>query len=229
MPVTVSYMAPDQKSRTRKPAARPRGVKRDRILAVATEHFGRDGFEDTKWADVAAAVGIGSTALYHYFESKQHCLYVIMDRAVGDFQARFDRLTADQPDHAAALVDVMYDAFDLTELEILRNRVLVAEQGLLAIRGSSPREEEARVAARTRARDLEFAYGTFLARGMEQGAFPEHDPKLLTHALLGLLNSVWHWYRPGRSYPLDEVAEFYVGRARSLIGLAPDVGLREAA
>jgi TetR/AcrR family transcriptional regulator, cholesterol catabolism regulator len=222
-------MTAPREPRTRKPAARPRGAKRDRILDVATEHFGRDGFEDTKWADVAAAVGIGSTALYHYFESKQHCLYVIMDCAIAGFQARFDKITSGNPDHAAALVDVMYDAFDLSELEILRNRVLVAEQGLLAVRASSPREEAARVAARSRARDLEFAYGTFLARAMEQGAFPERDPKLLTHALLGLLNSVWHWYRPGRSFPLDEVADFYVELARTMIGLPPGVGLRKAA
>ena len=56
--------------------------KRDQILDVATEYFGRYGYDETKWADVAAAVGIGSTALYHYFESKQHCLYEVMSRAV---------------------------------------------------------------------------------------------------------------------------------------------------
>ena len=54
-------------------------------MDVATEYFGRHGYEDTKWADVAAAVGIGSTALYHYFESKQHCLFEIMAQAVADF------------------------------------------------------------------------------------------------------------------------------------------------
>jgi AcrR family transcriptional regulator len=36
-----------------------RGTKRDEILAAATERFGRDGYEDTKWADIAADVGVG--------------------------------------------------------------------------------------------------------------------------------------------------------------------------
>ena len=54
--------------------------KRDDIIAVATELFGRQGYEHSKWADVAKEVGVGSTALYHYFESKLHCLYEIQAR-----------------------------------------------------------------------------------------------------------------------------------------------------
>ena len=69
------------------------GTKRSEILAAATQRFGRDGYEHTKWADVAADVGVGPTALYHYFESKQHCLYVIMEEAVEDFQRRFSAIT----------------------------------------------------------------------------------------------------------------------------------------
>ena len=69
------------------------GTKRSDILAAATQRFGRDGYEHTKWADVAADVGVGPTALYHYFESKQHCLYVIMEEAIEDFQCRFSAIT----------------------------------------------------------------------------------------------------------------------------------------
>ena len=62
--------------------------KRDEILRTATAYFGENGYEATKLADVAAAVGIGSTALYHYFESKLHCLYVIMADALGEVSKR---------------------------------------------------------------------------------------------------------------------------------------------
>ena len=77
--------------------------KRDEILAAATERFGRDGYEDTKWADIAADVGVGPTALYHYFESKQHCLYVIMDEAIEGFRSRFEVLTGGGADPRARL------------------------------------------------------------------------------------------------------------------------------
>src|SRR5919202_4779885 len=89
--------------------ARIEGAKRNEILAAATERFGRDGYEDTRWADIAADVGVGPTALYHYFESKQHCLYVIMEEAIADFHARFVALTAGTSEPLNALAAVLQD------------------------------------------------------------------------------------------------------------------------
>src|ERR671914_2969921 len=102
----------------------PRGAKREEILAAATDRFGRDGYEDTRWADIASDVGVGPTALYHYFESKQHCLYVIMDQAIEGFRSRFEALTPDGDDPLECLVAVMEDCFELSERDVQRNRVL---------------------------------------------------------------------------------------------------------
>ena len=208
------------KAAGRRPRSKP-GVKREEILRVAIEAFGRNGYEDAKWADVASAVGIGPTALYHYFESKQHCLYEIMGLAVADFQDRFDRITSAHEDWNEALSELLTDAFELTEHEVLRNRVLVAEQGLIGIHRTAPREEASRSTARTRTRDLEFAWGTFLARGMQQGHIPESDPQLLSRAVLGLYNSVWHWYRPGGTLKLPDVGAFFIRRQLAVLGADP--------
>ena len=85
---------------------------------------------------------------------------------------------------------------------------------------TSAREEEARQLARARTRDLEFEWATFLTRGMEQGAIPEADPRLLARAILGLYNSVFHWYRPRGGLALAEVADFYVPRCLAVAGAA---------
>src|SRR3954469_23347390 len=91
----------------RKGTMRPEGAKRQEILAAATTRFGRNGYEHTRWADIASDVGVGPTALYHYFESKQHCLYVIVDEAIEDFRARFVALTADNAEPLNALASVL--------------------------------------------------------------------------------------------------------------------------
>src|SRR5881227_923734 len=100
--------------RRRPPRQKP-GVKKEQILDVAIDYFGRYGYEETKWADVAAAVDIGSTALYHYFESKQHCLFEIMAQTIGDYRARFDRIVAENTDWNEALVALLVDSFDIDE------------------------------------------------------------------------------------------------------------------
>ena len=207
------------------------GAKRDEIIDAATRRFGRYGYENTKWADIAADVGVGPTALYHYFESKQHCLFVILGQAMADFRARFEHLAGGDRappahgglDYLTTLVAVLQDCFRLTEHDIQRNRVVVAEQGLLMNPRQSPREEQSRQAARQLTRDLERLWAAFLAGAMEQGAIPDGDPRLLARAILGLYNSVWHWYRPNGIVALPRVAEFFVARSLALAGVAPDV------
>jgi AcrR family transcriptional regulator len=205
------------------------GAKRAAILLAATERFGRDGYEHTKWADIARDVGVGPTALYHYFESKQHCLYVLIDEAVDDFRKRFVALTADADEPLKALAAVLQDSFDLSPHEVLRNRMLVAEQGLLASPSGSPREEEARQRARARSRELEFVWASFLAAIMRSGAIPEADPRLLTRAILGLYNSIWQWYRPAGTIGLQPIADFYRDRVLAMVGVAPDGAIRSRA
>ena len=208
--------------------------KRSAILETATELFGRDGYEHSKWADVATAVGIGSTALYHYFESKLHCLYEIMAEALEGEVERFERITGEREDFPEALETVLRAAFDLSEREVLRNRLLVSEQVLVGVHRTSMREEEARQLARERTRDLEFKWAEFLTRGMQQGAIPEADARLLARAILGLYNSVFHWYRPRAGFSLAQVADFYVPRCLAVAGMpledtgAPAEPLRRA-
>jgi TetR/AcrR family transcriptional regulator, cholesterol catabolism regulator len=214
---------------TRRSSPRSSRSKREDIINTAIEYFGRDGYEHTKWADVAKAVGIGSTALYHYFESKLHCLYEIQALAVQADRAKFDRVTAEHDDFAQSLKAVLDEAFRLTDHEVLRNRVLVAEQSLAGLHRTSPREEEARQLARSEMRDLEFAWATFLTRGMEQGAIPQTDPRLLARAILGLYNSVWHWYRPrGGNLSVDQLREFFVGRCLAVAGLPQPAPAKKA-
>ena len=220
----MAKMNSAQEGRT--PSKRGRS-KRLEILVAATDRFGRDGYEHTKWADIAGDIGVGATALYHYFESKQHCLYEIMDEAIEDFRSQFVAITAAEPDLRRAIGTVMASCFELTEHDVLRNRVLVAEQGRLSVPSTSVREEQARQAARSRMRELEFAWASFLATAMRDGVIPDTDPRLLTRAVLGLYNSIWHWYRPNGLIALDRIAEYYTQLALAVVGLPPEATVPE--
>src|SRR5690349_8429460 len=105
-------------ARRASPRLKP-GAKKEQILDIATDYFGRYGYEATKWADVAAAVDIGSTALYHYFESKQHCLFEITARTVAARRERFDAVITQHADWTEAVVAVLLDGFDLTDRDVL--------------------------------------------------------------------------------------------------------------
>jgi TetR/AcrR family transcriptional regulator, cholesterol catabolism regulator len=197
--------------------------RRRQILAAATAEFGANGYEATNWADIAATVGIGPTALYHYFDSKLHCLYVILADAHENLYAGFQRVAGDHVDFLSALVLALRSGYRLSEHDALRNRLVFAEQGLLDHRPRSAREEEARRLALARMRDLEFAWAAFLTRGMEQGHIPEADARLLARAVLGLYGSVWEWYRPNGQTTLEQIADSFVRRQLAVLSLPPDL------
>jgi AcrR family transcriptional regulator len=198
------------------PRPSPRN-KRVEIIAIATEYFGENGYEDTKWADVASAVGLGPTALYHYFESKQHCLFEILVEAVDEALGEFQRLN--QGEFSVAFAAVVRGSFERDHREVRRSRVLVAEQALVRHPRDAPREEDARVRAFALLKRYEESWRDLLAAGMEEGAIPTVDADLLARAVIGAYNSVWQWYRPEGRLELDEVADFYVPRLLVLAGL----------
>src|SRR3954454_13890010 len=103
--------APSRRPRKTGPSSRS---KRAAIIATATEQFGRQGYDHSKWADIAQAVGDGSSALYHYFESKRYCIYVIQAEAVQAYREKFGPITAEHEDFREALPAVLHGAFELT-------------------------------------------------------------------------------------------------------------------
>jgi AcrR family transcriptional regulator len=197
------------------PEAGPRS-KRAAILSAAVGCFGEFGYEATKWSAVAERVGIGQTALYHYFESKAHCLLTIMHAELRRSHERFLAAT-EGVDPAEGLRAALAGAFDVTEREVLQMRILQNHIDLLEIPRASTREEEARQAARALVHDIEMAWTGLLDRGMAAGEFPRQDPHLLAQAVLGLLVSVWRWYRWGGRLSLAEVRDFYAGCVRRMV------------
>ena len=57
----------------------------------------------------------------------------------------------------------------------------------------------------------EVVWTRLLTQGMARGVFPVRDAHLLGQALLGLIVSVWRWYRPTGATTLSEVSESIEG------------------
>jgi len=184
--------------------------KRAAILKAAVDAFGEHGYEATKWSLVADRVGIGQTALYHYFESKSHCLLTIMRSELGRSHEQFLKVAGPDVDPPAALRAALDTAFEATEREVLAMRILQNHMGLLEAPRASKREEEERLAARALVHDIEASWTSLLERGMASGQFPRRDAYTLAQALLGMVVSVWRWYRWGGRLSLNAVRDFYV-------------------
>lgn len=192
--------------------------KRGVILTAAIEHFGADGYEHTKWAKIADEVGIGQTALYHYFESKAHCLLTIMSLELNRSLARFREVTADIGPADKALAAAIEAAFDVSPREVLQMRILQSHMDLLATARPSEKEEAERQTARRLVREIEKEWTGLLERGMRAGDFPKRDAQTLAGVILSMVVSVWRWYRPGGRLKLEQVRDLISDASLRVVG-----------
>ena len=72
---------------------------RDQIVAAATEHFSRYGYEKTTVSDLAKAIGFSKAYIYKFFESKQAIGEMICANCLGEIEAEVSAAVylADQP------------------------------------------------------------------------------------------------------------------------------------
>ena len=192
--------------------------KRAVILTAAIESFGQDGYEHTKWAKIADEVGIGQTALYHYFESKAHCLLTIMSLELSRSLARFREVTADVTPADKALKAAIAAAYDVSPREVLQMRILQSHMDLLATPRPSEKEEAERQKARALVREIESEWTALLERGMRAKDFPKRDAHALATVLLSMVVSVWRWYRPGGPMTLEQVRKLISDASLRVVG-----------
>jgi AcrR family transcriptional regulator len=188
--------------------------KRSAILETATREFARSGYRASKWSDIADAVGIGSTALYHYFVSKDHCLFTIMASVLRDNRDHFDALQRASVDPRDVIDAAMRHPFAGGELAAVRHQLIMAEMNLLAREHSGPApEREAYLEARGYAHDIVRDWTRYLERCMRDGSVPAQDPHLLARALIGLVSYVFAWYVPGGRISAEVVSNSVVAHA----------------
>jgi len=193
-------------ARTVEPGEGPRS-KRSAILSAAIKSFGKNGYDATKWSAVADQVGIGQPALYHYFESKAHCLLTIMRMELDRSYEMFAKATAGEADAMAALRAAVRAAYEVSENDVLRMRILQNNLDLLSVKRQSAREEAERAAARRLVQQIETAWTELLVRGMDDGVFVRREARTLTLSLLGMIVSVWRWYRPRGAVSLPQIRD----------------------
>ena len=197
-------------ARSLKEQARPVVAdKREAILRAATKVFARNGYFNSKVADVAKVAGVADGTVYLYFKSKEEILRSIFDRGVGDTLKE-----------ARARLSALTDPRDkLREIARLHLERLGADRDLAVVfqvelRGSTKFMEE--FSAAGFAEYLRLIRETF-EEGQRAGVFRrELRAKTVAKILFGALDEMaTNWILSPRRYRLapaaDEVLDIILG------------------
>jgi len=176
---------------------RERPARQTQILETAARIFCEKGFDKASMGDIADAMRLTKAGLYHHIRSKEQLLYEIMAYGMDLFEQKvLDRVTAiDDP------LERLRATFRAHVLLVTRDRpkeitVILHESNALKGRYRD------RINARKK-RYVRFLEKTFREL-VRSGAARRVDPSLAAFAMLGMINWIYQWYRPGGR--LDETA-----------------------
>ncbi|MGZ3440484.1 MAG: TetR/AcrR family transcriptional regulator [Polyangia bacterium] len=179
-------------------------TRRHEILEGALLAMRDHGLHRAGMRDIARAAGLSTGNLYYYFRSKEELVYACQDRAL------------------ERLIDVLASAKDRPDAGERLGALIEGHLQVVMAGGASlhleidglPKPLFKKIVQK---RDkYERGVRDLVAAGQREGLVRSGEPKLQAFALLGALNWVARWYRPGEGDP-DEIV--YSFREQLLRGL----------
>src|ERR1700704_4228742 len=175
--------------------------KRESILRAATRVFARNGYFNSKVADIASAAGVADGTVYLYFKSKEEILHSIFDRSMAEAIAAGREQLEHTTDPREKLRRIA-----LLHLERLGDDRDLAVVFQVELRGSTKFMEE--FSAAGFAEYLGLIRST-LEEGQRAGVFrPELNAKVIAKILFGALDEMaTNWILSKRRYKLPPMVD----------------------
>jgi TetR/AcrR family transcriptional regulator, cholesterol catabolism regulator len=174
--------------------------KLDKILKVATELIGSNGYAGTSMQDIADKVGLHKSTLFHYVKSKEELLLLILERTGEINQTNLEnivslpRVEPEEKLRKAILNHLRSITEDLRGANIYFNETKVL-----------PKSQRARYRDKQKAYQLQFQ--KIVSDMKRKGFFEDVDEKVATFSILGMLNSVNRWFKRQCPLRIEEVSE----------------------
>lgn len=189
-------------------------TRRDEILDVAAGLFARQGYSATTMQAVADEVGILKGSLYHHFASKEQILFEITRAPLAALVEQAEQISdskAGAPEKLQVLISHHIRALDKSYPHL---GVITAE-----------RDDSLPAAMREEIVGLRRRYQKVIEKiyrqGIRRGELTAvESPTIIVNFVLGAVNWMHRWYRPGGEQPPERIAEML--SYTILHGLLPD-------
>jgi TetR/AcrR family transcriptional regulator, cholesterol catabolism regulator len=202
--------APDRHatSEPRRPG-RPRGsltstteTTREGILEVAVQLFAEIGYHATSVAEIGARTDLQPGALYYHIKSKEGLLWEILRRYTEEALAGARRVIGTDGDPVAKL-QMLIDVHVAIIVEHQR-------EVLIQMRDSDALNEDHARQLLTLRQEVQDCWEQVLEDGRRSGEF-NRAGRIVANGLLGMLNSISQWYKPGHGYDAENIAAEFKG------------------
>ena len=172
--------------------------RRAEILHAALRAFRENGYHATTLDAIAEHVGVGKTALYHYFPDKEAILYECHRESLAEVR-RLMTIAGKSAESASERLALVIREHVRVIIETLEGSPLAFEVTAL-----SPEHQAEVIQARDR---YERGLRKIIDNGIRRGEFRSVDSKIAVFAILGAINWIARWYKPEGAVQAPELGE----------------------
>lgn len=173
---------------------------REQLIDIAAELFDSKGYAQTSINDIARAMGLGRSAVYHYFRNKEEIVAALVDSEALTPSHQLRHLT-EQAELRPS------DRLRKAIVDGIVRRLSAGSRFILLARLEAQIPEQLGPLYNQGRRDIYDFYVRCIAEGIESGEFRSVDPKIAAFAVIGMANWTSRWYSPAGSRSPVEIGE----------------------
>ena len=184
-------------------------LTRQDVLLAARKIIRRQGYHGTSIQDIADALGIRKSSVYHHIKSKQDMLYQILDEALGaDTQGIAQIASSNLPPTRKLELALAHHISTLIEH---------FESVSILYREPNSLEPPYRDIYLPKRKHFERLFRRIIDEGIDVGEFSTADSKITAFAVLGMCNWLVHWYDPEGELSAKEIVERLTALAKRML------------
>lgn len=172
--------------------------RREAIIEAATEAFYRHGYGGASLRDIARQAGITQATVYYHFKNKEEILLTIISEFSDQlFQALLSALARDS-DAVSRLRNAIERHILFTKTHRREVKIILEDMKFLG--------EALNTRVKEKERAIFSLYRTHLGELQRTGLIRDGDLIPTTFSLFGVINSLYHWYRPEKPLTIERIA-----------------------
>jgi len=180
------------------PDGKPRSRKED-IITTAIEFIYEYGYQRASLRGMARQLGITQAALYYHFKNKEEILYTIIERVSAALNSTLAASLSSMEDPLDNLKAAIIQQILCMKLNRKGIKILVEDKRFL----SGDLKEKALDKERT----TFYLFRDHLQQLKKAKRIRDCDLTAATFGIFGMINWLYHWYRPEKGMSLDELAQ----------------------
>jgi AcrR family transcriptional regulator len=172
---------------------------KERLMETAIDLFASKGFSGTSIRDIANAMGVSISNIYHYFGNKEGLWVAILRYSVEELPSALREVCALDIDPLERFRLLLKTHLAFSETHRRESKIFFIDEDMLS--------EEGNRINRALQSEIMDIYLTQLGELRERGLIRTPHIKIAAFNIFGVLNWVLRWYRPGGKMGSEAVYE----------------------